>query len=302
MRTLEALQRRIGVAEDLRSIVRTMKSLSAVSIRQFEHAAASLAEYDRTVELALHALLRERRAPPGAEGPRVASGPTAAVVFGSDHGLCGRFNDQVVGFALRMLDALPVARADRLSLAVGVRAAARLTAAGEPPEDLLALPGSVAGLTATAERILIAVDAWRTSRGVTRVLLVHNRRTAGATASPHATRLLPLDLDRFRRLAERPWPSRSLPMYTLEPERLLAAVVREYFFVSVYRAAADSMASEHATRLAAMQAAERNIEDHLEDLQVEFRSRRQQAITEELLDIVAGFEALRPERQGSEGG
>jgi F-type H+-transporting ATPase subunit gamma len=72
---------------------------------------------------------------------------------------------------------------------------------------------------------------------------------------------------------------------------LLASVIRQYLFSSVYRAAAESLASEHASRLLSMQAAERNIEEHLEAQHAEFRRRRQEAITGELLDIVSGFEA-----------
>jgi F-type H+-transporting ATPase subunit gamma len=105
--------------------------------------------------------------------------------------------------------------------------------------------------------------------------------------------LLPLSEERMRNLAARPWPSRRLPTFTLPAERLWPAIVREYLFSSVYRAAAESLASEHASRLASMQAAERNIEERLEEQQAEFRRRRQEAITEELLDLVSGFEASR---------
>ena len=82
MQTLEALSQRIATTEDLRGIVRTMKSLSAVSIRQYESAVVALRDYSRTVELALQALLRDRPAAVGAAGP--AAGPAAVVVFGSE--------------------------------------------------------------------------------------------------------------------------------------------------------------------------------------------------------------------------
>ena len=69
-------------------------------------------------------------------------------------------------------------------------------------------------------------------------------------------------------------------------------MIRQYLFVSLYRAFAESLASENASRLRAMQAAEENITERLEELNAQFRSERQSAITEELFDIVAGFEAL----------
>jgi F-type H+-transporting ATPase subunit gamma len=75
--------------------------------------------------------------------------------------------------------------------------------------------------------------------------------------------------------------------------RLFSSLIQQYLFVSLYRAFAESLASENAGRLASMQAAERNIEDLLEELNSQFQQQRQSSITEELLDIVAGFEALR---------
>ncbi len=75
-------------------------------------------------------------------------------------------------------------------------------------------------------------------------------------------------------------------------ENLFRALIREYLFVSIYRAFANSLASENASRLAAMQSAEKNIEERLEELFMQFHRQRQMVITEEILDIVSGFEAL----------
>jgi F-type H+-transporting ATPase subunit gamma len=290
MDTLEALSRRIATTEDLHAIVRTMKALSAVSIRQYEAAVAALRDYSRTVDLALQALLRDRPRAGGA-APRVG-GPAAVVVFGSDHGLCGRFNDEVADFARARMDELDAAGTRRRCLAVGVRVEARLVALGATVDERLLLPGSVGGLTALAEAVLVQIDAWGAD-GLGPVLLIHQRRTAEAVAVPHLRQLLPLSPERMRNLAARPWPSRRLPAFTIEADRLLSTVIRQYLFSSVYRAAAESLASEHASRLASMQAAERNIEERLEEQQAEFRRRRQETITGELLDILTGFETSR---------
>ncbi|HET9491009.1 MAG TPA: F0F1 ATP synthase subunit gamma [Methylomirabilota bacterium] len=294
------MSRRIATTEDLRAIVRTMKSLSAVSVRQYESAVAALRDYSRTVELALQALLRDRPAVVGVAAP--AAGPAAVVVFGSDHGLCGRFNDEVAHFAGERLRELDAAGARRRCLAVGARAEARLAALGEAVDERLFLPGSVSGLAALAQAVLVQIDTWGTVEGPGRVLLIHQRRTGEAVAVPHMRQLLPLSRERLRNLAARRWPSRRLPMFTMDAERLWPAVIRQYLFSSVYRAAAESLASEHASRLASMQAAERNIEEHLEEQQAEFRRRRQETITEELLDIVSGFEASASVSRGAYGG
>lgn len=291
MQTLEALSRRIATTEDLRAIVSTMKSLSAVSVRHYESAVAALRDYGRAVELALQALLRDRPAVVGTAAP--AADSAAVVVFGSDHGLCGRFNDEVARFAHERLRELDAAGTHCQCLVVGARAEARLAALGEAVDERLFLPGSVSGLAALAQAVLVQIDAWGGVESLGRVLLIHHRRTNDAVAVPHLRQLLPLSPERLRNLAARPWPSRRLPMFTMDADRLFLAVVRQYLFSSVYRAAAESLASEHASRLATMQAAERNIDEHLEEQHAEFRRRRQQTITEELLDIVTGFEASR---------
>ena len=75
----------------------------------------------------------------------------------------------------------------------------------------------------------------------------------------------------------------------------MRALIREYLFVSLFRACAESLASENASRLAAMQRADKNIDDLLERLTGTFHRVRQSGIDEELFDVVAGFEALSAE-------
>jgi F-type H+-transporting ATPase subunit gamma len=72
----------------------------------------------------------------------------------------------------------------------------------------------------------------------------------------------------------------------------LGGLIREYLFISLFRACAESLASENASRLAAMQRADKNIDELLEDLNRAFHRMRQDGIDEELFDVVSGFEAL----------
>jgi F-type H+-transporting ATPase subunit gamma len=78
----------------------------------------------------------------------------------------------------------------------------------------------------------------------------------------------------------------------MDPDRLMSWLVQQRLFVVIYRALAEALASEHASRLAAMQAAERNIEERRDDLRQLYRLRRQETITRELLDVVSGYEAV----------
>ncbi|MGF1478523.1 MAG: F0F1 ATP synthase subunit gamma [Cyanophyceae cyanobacterium] len=285
--TLE-LKRKIDSANDLQSVVKTMKALAAVSIRQYEKAVVSLAEYNRTLELGTQILLKN--APESLIGVKPArTDRLGIVVFGSDQGLCGQFNERLAQLIETL--SLPVPWSSKV-LTVGVRIRDRLAAAGITSEVCFTVPSSISGITPIVQKIVITLEAWRRERAINHILLFHNYPRSSAAYSPQKQQLFPLNLDRLRELQQQPWSSRSLPTYTMDRDRLASALFRQYFFVALYRACAESLASENASRLASMQIAEKNISDRLTALQAEFNHQRQTTITNELLDIVAGFEAL----------
>lgn len=290
MPTLEAMRRRIETAEDLRGVVRVMKALAAVNIRQYEKAVASLTRFSHTLDLGFRAVLKNHPEILLRPGPSVGR-RLGAIVVGTDQGMCGSFNEQIAGHALQALDAL-VPRAERVLITVGSRPAGRLQDAGEDVQAVFGLPASVPALTQVVRDILFQVEAWRFRDGIERLVLFHHRPLGGAGFRPLTLQLLPLDLDRLRELHAQPWPTRQLPTFTQPWGRLFSGLVRRHLFVSLYRPLAESLAAENASRLAAMQAAEKNIEDHLERLHAHYHQQRQADIMNELLDIVSGFETL----------
>lgn len=291
MQTLESLQRRMDNVGDLLSIVKTMKTLAAVSIRQYERAVESLADYNRTVDLGLQVVLRHS---PEELFPRTRGdvGPLGVLIFGSDQGMCGQFNEQIIDHALQYLNAEGIAVSRRRVLALGARAAAGLESRDLAPTLAWPVPGSIDGITPLIQDVVMQLDTWRSQEQVTRVHLFYNRPLSNAAYRPHGMALLPVQLARFGRLKQQPWPGRTLPTFSMDAGRLLSSLLRQYLFVSLYRAFAESLMAENAARLATMQAAQRNIEERLEELNTLFHQQRQSAITAELLDIVAGFEAL----------
>lgn len=292
MQTGEALRRQLETVEDLRSIVATMKALATVSIRQYEEAVVSLAEYARSVELGLQILLRAR---PDALG-EIAHAPArklGAIVLGSDQGLCGAFNEQIAAFYLERRDIDAEAGIGHGPLlAVGARVAGRLEEASVPRLEMLTLPASVTLVASLAQELLVRVDRWHSAAEVEGVRVYFNRLRAGATYQAHVETLLPLDGQRLRQLALAPWRPRALPTFAGDWDAAFSAVVGEHLFVTLYRALAQSLESEHASRRAAMHAAQRNIDERLAALRSEFQRQRQSAITTELLDILSGYEAL----------
>lgn len=289
METLETLSEMLETTGDIQSIVRTMKSLSAVSIRQYEQAEEALSGYEHTLELGLTALLQDRASrglsQPGSFG--AATGREAVIVIGSDRGLCGRYNEVIARFAQDV-----IGEADMRLTVIGARAAARLGAAGHRVDGLFLLPGSVTGMARLVHDVIIEIERWTRELGVGRVRLLHNRREAGSKAVATERPLVPLPESYLRRLLHADWPGRGLPYFRMESDALFSSLVQQRLFVVLYRALAEALASEHASRLAAMQTAERNIEERRDDLNSAYRRKRQETITRELMDVVAGFEAV----------
>lgn len=320
MESLDRLRRQLDGFEDLQSVVRTMKTLAAVNIHHYEQAVRALAVWYRTVGLGLHVVLRDLNlAMPQAAG---APGEGAAfVVFGSDHGLCGRFNEELGDQTIAAIasarqaaaaggrrqqggeagkggnagQAVKASAMPARVLAVGARVAQRLLHAGVAVEETLEAPGSVSGITDCVRQVLMRVDAWRDA-GIASVDLVYGRHLSSASSQPTTARLLPVDFAAFAALEAEPWASRSIPTYTMARDELLAALLRQYFFVSVFRASAESLASETGARLVAMQAAEKNLAERQGEIGAAFRRARQDRITAELLELGAGYELASEER------
>ncbi len=288
--TLASLRRKIAGAGDLESVVRSMKALAASSIGQYEKSVLALADYYRTVELGLVVCLKKRGAvaePAGRSG--AAAKTVCAVVFGSDQGLVGQFNDVLADFVAQALAALP---GEKKVWAVGDRVRARLADAGLAPVGQFAVPNSVNVITPLVGQILVASEAHHGQGEIGQLYLFHNRPMSGAAYEPVHQQLLPLDAQWALRLAHLPWPTKNLPEVIGGPEQTLWALIREYLFVSLYKACAESLASENASRLAAMQRAEKNIEELVGELNQRFRRLRQTSIDEELFDVLSGYESL----------
>lgn len=290
MPDIKETQRAIETVQSLKSVVSTMKTLSSVSIREYEKAVESLADYNRTVELGLQVVLRDRQQP---SAMKAQGGGVAAIIFGSDHGLCGRFNEVIASHAMDRLKIMKPANADILLLSVGARMDAQLKALNQTVEESFFVPGSAQAITLTVQQILLKIDEWRSRQNIQQIMLFYNRHEQHYAYQPHMMRLWPIHLHLFQNILKEPWPSRILPTYSMASEELFAALIRQYFFVTLFRACAESLASEHASRLMSMQAAEKNIDERLQELDGCFRQQRQDAITEELLDIVAGFEMVK---------
>src|SRR5690606_17799349 len=227
--------------------------------------------------------------PTGQQTTPTAGRTAGAIVFGSDQGLVGQFNEIIVEQAVHYLSAHP---GHYHVLAVGERVQARLADAGIDLSGFFPVPNAVKAITPLIGQILLESERHHNISEGAQLHLFYHRPTSRTGYAPVKQRLLPLDDAWRNELTALPWPAKNLPEVIGSGPVALQALIHEYLFVSLFRACAESLASENASRLAAMQRAEKNIIELLEDLNRHFHHLRQQGIDEELFDVISGFEAL----------
>ncbi len=276
--TVESLHHKIDSAAELGSVVRTMKALAASSIAQYERAVISLDDYYRTVELGLVACLRRQGQ---VKVHRVHPKRLCAVVFGSDQGLVGQYNEVLADFVAAQLKDNAM---EKHVFVVGERIQGYL--ADFEVDASFAVPNSISAITGATGHILSAIEVGASDQ----VYLFHNRPKSGSVYEPVMQRMLPLDEAWQGELARQKWPTKNLP--EVVGEGTLEALIREYLFISLFRASTESLASENAARLNAMRRAEKNIDELLDELNQDFHRLRQTGIDEELFDVIAGYELL----------
>jgi F-type H+-transporting ATPase subunit gamma len=287
------LGRKIASAHDLSTIVRSMKALASSSIGQYERAVLSLVPYQRTVELGLSTCLQRLRPAPDQRADHLEprdSGARASILFGSDQGLVGAFNEVLFEFSRR--ESSSVQGVDARVWTIGERMHELAADATLPNVVPLALPGSAGAIGRLIDQLLIEIELARERYRVTAVDIYHNRPTDEGGYAPIRIELLPLDDVWRARLLALPWPARNRPEVVGDVETALRGFVREYLFVSLFRACAESLASDNASRLASMQRAEKNIKTIYESLVLRFQRSRQESIDEELFEVVSGYDAL----------
>lgn len=287
--TSASLQRKIHSAGDLQAVVSAMKAIATISIGQYQDSVQAQQHYFETVQSGLLACLQQTSAKLFSESPVKSTGAVAALVFGSDQGLVGQFNETLADFVVEQLAALP---GEKLIWAVGERIQARLMENNLSLQGSFVLPNAIGAIAGLITEILSVLEMKNQLGLVSEVYLYHNRPTNKGIYEQAVLKLLPLD-ERWRNsIVHRQWPGKNLPEVLGSSADTLLSFVHEYLFVALFRACAESLASENASRLAAMHRAEKNIDELLDAMQRQFHQLRQSGIDEELFDQVSATLAL----------
>ncbi|TXE08713.1 F0F1 ATP synthase subunit gamma [Algoriphagus aquimarinus] len=293
MDTLENLRDKTEGAKDLKSVVSAMKAMAGSNIVQYETAVSSLSDYYHTIALGIVAYFKAEKIA-GISEKSAATNKSeevvCAIVFGSDQGLVGQFNDSMADFVSNSLNALP---GKKEIWVIGERVQLLLSDDGLTSSKLYPVPNDINAVTPLVTEILKESQKKQLKHEVTSFYIFHNKPKPDSGYVPVMQRFLPLDEKWKETLQKTQWPSKLLPQIAGAAKPTLVALINGYLFTSLFKACVESLASENASRLEAMQRAEKNISDLLDELNKKYHRLRQSSIDEELFDVVSGFEALK---------
>ena len=288
MKNLQSLRKSLDSANNLYSIVNTMKIHATTNIIQFQQAQDASMQYRQVLNKALYVVFEKRAAEP--QTMRKSKGMTIHVVFSSDHGLCGSFNERIYEYAKERIST----HERSILLVIGEQGKKRLETEYTVEESFF-IPQTVDGITSSVQQLLSVLDDLRSSRDVKNILLHFNRTTGKTGFKEQTEELFPLDLRKLTK-EEAKWEKTSSPVYFISGEKLLSDLLKQYFFITLYRTFCYSLVAENESRIASMTSAKKNIEERIEELETSYKRVRQDSITDEIRDITSGFRNLRKSR------
>ncbi|NCS93646.1 MAG: F0F1 ATP synthase subunit gamma [Leptospira sp.] len=287
------LRRRIEGAKDLKSVVRTLKAISAANITPYENAVVSLREYDQIVKLGLSASFKRNRSRIPNMTDKTKKVKTGAILFGTDQGMVGQFNNHITNYYLKDSKTKSISNSPNTSIwSVGEIIKNNLIDNGIQVEGNFETPVSVTGISSLVAEILNHIQKWQGNSEQVELIIYHNKQDEKMNYNTISTKILPMDLNWLNQILLIPWPNRKIPESLPNEDSVLRSLIREYIFVSLYLACVESLSSESICRYAAMQNTERSVVDLIADLTLKYNHGRQEAIDEELADLINGYVVL----------
>lgn len=291
---------RIASIGNIKKITRAMEMVSAARLRKAEEHVATLRPYadalaEMTRQAALAATDAERRAFPRLQ-KREQINTVGIVLVTGDRGLAGAFNSQIVRAAVKLAEEHEAAGRKVVIYAAGRRGVSAMTFRNMAPEE------SFTGFSDRpaykhAREMAQALSAAYLDEQVDQVEVLYNSFVSVLTQRVTQFTLLPLQADPVESALasateEDVAKSKALVEYEPSPKAILERLIPDYVEVSLFRALLDSAASEHGARMTAMRNASENAGELITNLTLEMNRARQAEITQEIMEVVAGAEAL----------
>ena len=290
--SIDSLQRKIKITEELRDIVTTMKTMSSASIGQYERAGKTLEMYRKNIRDGFHALALQNGLPTMQSFDKQAK-KYLFILIGSDNGMVGKFNKEIIEQVNSDLKQFNVSKKDVTFITVG----RRMTMLAEQ-EKLKIYAGygvsnSVKAVNSLTESLILKIDFAIRQEKVNQVRVLYHARRDNVSVNVKKQTIIPFDFERYKKLKKEPWHTNNVPMVALPNRQLFKALVNESLMIGLAEKLNASLAAEHFVRMTNMLNALKNIDESLEQMNLEYQQQRQEEITDELIDVITGAEAVK---------
>jgi len=291
---IEGIQERLDNIKAIRPILSALRTIAGATWRAALKRRRAVNEYARQLEGVLAAVEAHLPSPgpPEAAAPE-RSGGEALLVISAERGLCGGFNRVILEAADDFI-ARQQAEAPQLQLlTLGDRARRHFLHQKMPILRSEHLPVTSLLPFARAQALAYWLLEAYVNGEIAGLQVMYNRYLSAMAYSPTVRRLLPPPSSR-KRDVEVPWPP---PILETGPVALRDLAMKQLIAAQLYSAVVESAASEQAARLQAMERSTQNAERLIEELSLSYHQARQQAITQEMLDLAAGAGMLAGSRE-----
>ena len=308
MASQKDVKSRISSVKNIQKITRAMEMVAAARLRRAEQRIEALRPYARAIRRmtrrAVDAAQNIPNLPLLEEHDDVKR--VGLLLITGDRGLAGAFNSQILRAGIRRESELKAEGKEVVWYASGKRGVSSLEFRGK---DVAAAHQGFTDRPAFANARDIAgdVSSHYADDKVDRVEIIFNHYESPLTQTVRVDTLLPVqemaqlvaeaedEGDKDEAGSEEGSDAdeqRSLWLYEPEPEEILERLVPDYIEVTIFRALLESTASEHGARMTAMRNAQQNASEMIDDLTLEMNRQRQAEITQEIMEVVGGAEAL----------
>lgn len=294
MENLDSLKKELKSTQELKEAVSTMKALAAANIKKYEKIVANVIKYQSNIDLGIQAILKQY--------PDILSyidyiensyskektGQNILIVIGSNQGLCGRFNDKITDFFIENIQP----EQNRFIVTIGDRINLLVASKKLLIDRHFAVPNSHKQILNLVDELFDIIEKKLVNKNLAKVSIYFTSYTNKNKEALIRKKVLPLEKKYFEKLKNKQWPTNNIPCWRIEVKKLTSDFIQQYIFVSIYLSLVSSMSAEQFSRLTTLQRAEQNIKDRIAELNLKYNQTRQNMITSELLDTIAGLKSL----------
>lgn len=275
MKTTEEIKAKIKKFEDIGQIVLSMKSIASLNVQNTQRQIQSLRDYEEEITSSLKMLLSYY--------PNITlgfeEGKKAIIVYGSDQGLCGLFNERIAKF-----------------VSYTFKDYEGLIVIGKKLDDTIqdnklksfAAPVNYETIYSYASELLEYITEIYVNRKINEIYVAYNQFLGIGKYRSVYRRIIPFEIER-EEIFKFP------PVTDVNPERILSDLIVEYIFSNIYRSYLESFLSENSVRLMNMNNASKAIEKNIKKLEIEKNYYRQEEITNEIQEILTAYKVLTGE-------